>query len=80
MDDHESKTESFYDYTTNNDDAINNNNIILSINNDHSMINYNISHNDIDEDSLKSTKDKEISYNDVMSIETKLINALKQNK
>ena len=39
LDDHEAKTESFYDNVTNNNDAINKSNIMLSFNDDHSMIN-----------------------------------------
>ena len=60
LDDHEAKTESFYNLT-NNDDVISENDIALSVNNDHSMINDYVSQNYIDEDSLKSTKEKEIS-------------------
>ena len=68
LDDHEAKTKSFYDNVTNNDDVINKYDIALSIDDDHSMINDKVSQNYIDEDSLKSTKNKEISYNDTMSV------------
>ena len=60
LDDHKAKTESFYNLT-NHDDVINKNDIALSINNDHSMINDKVSQNYIDEDSLKSTNDKKLS-------------------
>ena len=73
------KTESFYNLT-NDDDVINENDIALSINNVHSMINNNGSQNFIDEDSLNSTKNKEISYNDIISVSSKLYNVLKRNK
>ena len=77
---YEATTESFYNNVTKNDDVINNNDITLSVPDNHSFINYNISHNNIDEDSLKSTKDKETSYNEIMSNLSKLYNTLKQNK
>ena len=80
LDDHEAKTESCYNNVTNNDNVINKNDIALSVNNDHSMINDKVSQNYIDDDSSKSTKDKEISYNDIMSVSFKLSNALKRNK
>ena len=79
MDDHEAKAEPIYNLTYN-DKVINVNVIALSVNDDHSMINDNVSHNYIDEDSLKSTKYKEISYNEILSVSSKLYNALKQNK
>ena len=61
LDDHEAKTESFYNNVTHNDNVINKNDITLSVNNDHSMINDKVSQNYVDESSLKSTKNKEIS-------------------
>ena len=76
LDDHKAKTESFY----NNDDEINKNDITLSVNDDHSMINDKVSQNYIYEDSLKSTKDKEMLYNDIISVSSKLSNALKWNQ
>ena len=72
LDDNEAKTESFYNLS-NNDNVINKNDIALSVNYAHSMINDNASQNYIDEDSLKSTKDKEISHNDIKSVSSKLI-------
>ena len=59
LENHEAKMESFYNLA-NNDDIIIENDIALSVNNDHSMINENVSQNDIYEDTLKSTKDKKI--------------------
>ena len=61
LDNHEAKTKSFYNNVTNNDNVINKNDITLSVNNDHSMINHNVSQNYTDEDSLKSKKNKDIS-------------------
>ena len=80
LDDKEAKTESFHNNITNNGDVINKNEIILSVNDDHSTINDKMSRNYIDEDSLKSTKVKDLSYNDIMSVWSKLSNALKLNK
>ena len=58
LDDLEAKTASFCNLS-NNDDIINENDIVLSV-----VINLSM----IYEDSLKSTKDKEMSYNDIMSV------------
>ena len=77
LDDHDAKTESFYNTVCNNDNIINKNNITLSVNDDHSMINDKVSQNYI---SLKSIKHEEISYNDIMSVSLELYNALKRNK
>ena len=49
----------FYNNVINNNDVISKNDVTLSVTNDHSMINYKVSQNYIDE-SLKSMKDKEI--------------------
>ena len=78
MDDHEAKAEPIYNLTYN-DKVINVNVIALSVNDDHSLIHDNDSQNHINEDSLLSTKDKEISYNDIMTVSSKLYNALKWN-
>ena len=66
-------------FVSNDDNVISKNDITLSVNDDHFMINDKVSQNYIDEDSLKSTKDEE-SYNDIISVSSKLFNALKQNK
>ena len=80
LDGHQAKTESFYNNVSVNNKVVNKNDISLSVNIDHSMINDKISQNYVDEDSLQSTKDREKLYNDIISISTKVYNAIKWNK
>ena len=67
------KIESFHSNATNNANIINNDDITLFETNDHSMIKNNISLNYIDEEILKSTKNEEISYSNIMSVHQNFI-------
>ena len=80
MGDHEARTELFENNVTKNSNNVNNNDTTNSLNNDDSMITNKISRNFNDEETFKSKKDNEVSYNDIMFFLLKLYNALKSNE